>query len=124
MTGYAIHLGRERAVIACDTAVFVPDRPPRLVGFDTKLHPLAHLRAAIFGRGMSGIFTDVTGQLSMAPQLDTIERVAEALPDFLRAATLRYCRATGIGDPAGYGLVELFLVGWSEVERRMLAWFW
>src|SRR5204863_485955 len=41
------------------------------------------------------------------------------------AETLRYCRATDIGDDlTAYGLVELFLVGWSEAERRMRSWFW
>ncbi len=55
-----------------------------------KVHPLAHLHAAIFGRGMSGICVEAIGLIEMAPQLDTIERVAEAIPGFLRHATARY----------------------------------
>jgi hypothetical protein len=124
VTGYAISFGRERVVIAADTAVFIPDRPPRLIGFTSKVHPLAHLRAAILSRGMMKITRLAISMIALMPELDTIERVAEAMQRTLQIATERYCSDYGIDDPAGYGMAELFLVGWSEVGQRMRLWYW
>jgi hypothetical protein len=64
MTAYAISFARERVVVAADTVFYLPDRqaaPPRIVGYGTKIHPLAHLRAAIFGRGISKLITETAG---------------------------------------------------------------
>jgi hypothetical protein len=75
VTAYALHLARDRVVIACDSAVYVPGQPPRLIGYDMKVRPLAHLRAAAFGFGSAGIIGDAIATISLAPQLDTAERV-------------------------------------------------
>jgi hypothetical protein len=124
MTAYAVYLHRERVVIAGDTAVFLPGNPPRLVGFTSKIIPLAHLRAAIFGRGMQVIIARAAGLVALSPNLDTIERVAAAMPEALERATARYCADAGIENPAAYGLAEAYLAGWSAAERRMRLWCW
>jgi hypothetical protein len=125
LTAYAVYLARERVVVASDTAAFLPDRrAPRLLGHITKVLPLAHLRAAIFGRGMQMIITGAAGLVALSPNLDTIEKVAGAMPEALERATARYCLDAGIENHAAYGLVEACLAGWSETERRMRMWCW
>jgi hypothetical protein len=127
VTAYAISFARERVVIAADTVFYLPDRqaaPPRILGYGTKVHPLAHLRAAIFGRGIGKLITETAGLVLMAPHLDSIERVAGTMPQMLRAVTGRYCRSAGIDDPSAYGMAEVYLVGWSEADRRMRFWVW
>jgi hypothetical protein len=124
VTGYAINLTPRRVVIASDTAVFLPDRPPRLIGFTSKVRPLAHLRAAIFARGMLKIARLAISMLELMPELATIEGVAEAMQRTLQIATERYCIDYGIDDPAEYLLAEVYLVGWSESARRMRLWYW
>jgi hypothetical protein len=123
VTAFAVYLARERCVVAGDTAVFLPGKPPRLVGYTSKVYPLAHVRAAVFGRGQQRIITGAAGLVALCPRLDTIEKVAEGLPDLLRLATQHYCREIGLaGDPAGFGLVEAYLAGWSVAQRRMRLW--
>jgi hypothetical protein len=127
VTGYAISFGRERVVIAADTAIYLPARPPapqQVVGYTSKVYPLAHLRAAIFGRGVAQIIAETAMLVGLAPPLGTIEAVAEAMPSLLRATTERYCSLAGIDDPAKYLLGEVYLAGWSEAESRMRAYLW
>ena len=76
----------------------------------SKVHPLAHHRAAIFGRGMAQIIAEAAVLVGLSPQLCTIEQVAEAMPKLLRLVTVRYCRSADIEDPRAYGLAEVYLV--------------
>jgi hypothetical protein len=48
MTAYACRFANDRVVIAADTAIYVPDRPPvkpQVIGYTSKVYPLAFLHA-------------------------------------------------------------------------------
>lgn len=123
MTAYAIDLRPERVTIASDTLMLIPDRHQvRPMGHATKVHPLAHLRAALFGRGMHQIPAGAHAVLALNTRLHSVEDAAAVLPEVLANITAQYCAAVGIADPAAYGLAEIMLCGWSEAEQRMRMW--
>lgn len=123
MTAYAVDFRPDWVTIAADTLMLVPDRHRvRPLGHLSKVLPLAHLRAALLGRGMHQIPAGAHAVLGQNTALHSVEDAAAALPEVLRVVTEAYCSQVGIPDASAYGLAEVMLVGWSEAERRMRMW--
>jgi hypothetical protein len=120
VTAYALHLARDKAVLASDTCAYVPSG--QVMGSLSKVFPQAHLGGVLFGRGTVQILAETACIVGQMPQLDSIEAAAEALPGVLRAVARRYQRNTATVE--GVTLAEVLLLGWSECDKRMKLHYW
>lgn len=125
MTAFAVSFSKSRVIVCADTLAYSPDRvEAKPLGFFSKVFPLPHLKAVVFGRGMMQIPAAAALWLSLSPQINTIETAAAELQTALRDATERYCAEHDIADPTAYGMAEIALAGWSEAERRMKIFYY
>lgn len=117
MSVFAIDIHSDKITVAGDTLAYVVDRrTPAPLGFVHKVFPLPRQRAVLFFRGMHDIAVRTACAFAVHPFLQTVEDVAEALPDTLRTLTTWYADQTGIPDWRAVGMMEAYLVGWSDAK--------
>ena len=120
MTAFAISFARDRVVVASDTLGYAPDRhEAKPLGFVSKIIPLPHIHAVLFGRGQMSIIYQAAVELMRAPNLFDVEDAALALPAALRTITAAYADDNDIEEWGTVGLAEVALAGWSDRGRRM-----
>jgi hypothetical protein len=122
MTGYVIHLDRNRLCVASDTLAYIGS-DSRPISFITKIFPLPNLRAVVFSRGQHQLVVQAVGALHLGYDIQSIEDAAEELPATLRHFSEIYAEDHELGDHRNFLMFGLYLAGWSERDRRMKLWY-
>ncbi len=122
MTAFVIDIRRDKLSVAADTCGYLVGEVIKPVGFVSKVLAIPHLRAVLFGRGITAIGYRVGFDLMVSPQLQTIEAAAEALPGMLRRITEQYADEQGIEDHREIQIFEAAFGGYSERDKRAKLW--
>lgn len=122
MTAFVIDIRRERLAVAADTCGYVVGEVVKPLGFTSKVVSIPHLRAVLFGRGITAIGHRAGFDLMLSPTVHTIEEAAEALPAMLRVVTEEHAEANGIADHRELQVFEAVFGGYSERDRRVKLW--
>lgn len=122
MTAFMVDIRQDRLTIASDTCGYIVGAQVKPVGFASKVIAIPHLRAVLFGRGITWIGYRAAVDLMVSPQHQTIEAAAAALPAMLREITERYAAESGIEDHRELQIFEALFGGYSLRDRRAKLW--
>jgi hypothetical protein len=121
MTAYVVNLEREHVIVASDTAIASPHAR---LSLGSKIFPVVHLKALVFGRGVLRVAADAAVILALSPRFSTLDQAVEEMPNILGHVAERCCRDAGIGELQEHEGAEVVLAGWSPAADRMRLWLW
>jgi hypothetical protein len=122
MTAFCIDIRRDRLAVAGDTMGYLVAEELKPLGFMSKVLAIPHLRAVLFGRGITAIGYRVGFDLMVSPQYQTLEAAADALPAMLRGVTEAYADENGIDDYRDHQIFEAVFAGYSLRDKRTKLW--
>jgi hypothetical protein len=99
---------------------YVPNRKEAIpLGFVSKILPLPHLKAALFARGQQLPVIQAAAEFMTAPHVSSLEDAAILLGMVLRTFTAAYADQHDIDDWTAVGMIEAYLIGYSDEKSRM-----
>jgi hypothetical protein len=122
MTAFVIDIRRDRLSVGSDTCGYLVGEQIKPVGFVSKVAAIPHLRAVLFGRGITAIGYRAAFDVMVSPQHQTLEAAAAALPGILRQITETYADEQGIDDHRELQVFEAVFGGYSLRDKRAKLW--